>query len=65
MEILKIVDPMDGAKEKAQAIEAQAIGRAYRQGQKNQVTIVRFIIRDTVEHVLLVRNNTNDQGTIW
>jgi len=52
-----LVDPMSGSKEEAQAFEAQAIGRAYRQGQTKQVTIVRFIIKDTLEHTLYLRNS--------
>eukprot|EP00026_Physarum_polycephalum_P003972 Phypoly_transcript_03989.p1 GENE.Phypoly_transcript_03989~~Phypoly_transcript_03989.p1 ORF type:complete len:728 (+),score=155.12 Phypoly_transcript_03989:158-2185(+) len=32
------------------ALEAQAIGRAVRQGQTREVKIVRFIIKDTIEH---------------
>lgn len=32
-------------------VEAQAIGRAIRFGQTNQVTIVRYIFKDTVEEV--------------
>jgi hypothetical protein len=33
------------------AIELQAIGRALRLGQKEQVTIVRYIMKNTVEDV--------------
>jgi len=55
-----LIDPMTGSKTEAQAIESQAIGRAYRQGQKHQLSIVRFIIRDTLEYNLFLRNNTDD-----
>ncbi len=35
-------DPVSGTRKEAQAIESQAIGRAHRQGQAKQVTIVRY-----------------------
>lgn len=47
---------MTGTKKEAQAIESQAIGRAYRQGQSHQVTIVRFLIKDTIEHKMYITN---------
>lgn len=49
---------MTGTKEEAFALEQQAIGRAYRQGQTRQVTVVRFIVKDTLEETLHYRNNT-------
>ena len=51
---------MTGTKEEAQSIEAQAIARAYRQGQNSQVTLVRFIIKDTIEHEMYVKNYLNN-----
>ncbi len=51
-----LLDPVVGTKKEAQAVESQAIGRAHRQGQTNQVTIVRFIIRDTIEHDMYITN---------
>jgi len=45
-----LLDPVQGSRTEAQAIEQQAIGRAYRQGQTRQVTVVRFIVRNTIEH---------------
>ena len=56
-----LLDPMVGTKKEAQAYESQAIGRAYRQGQKNQVTVVRFIIRNSIEHELFLRNTEDEQ----
>jgi len=56
-----LVDPAAGTKEEAEAIEDQAIGRAYRQGQKNSVTVVRFIMRNTIEHQLYLRRKTEEQ----
>ncbi len=49
-------DPMTGGKEEAQAYEQQAIGRAQRQGQTKPVTVVRFIIKNTIEYDLYLRN---------
>jgi len=50
-----MMDALDGTKEEVTSVEKQAIGRAHRQGQKNTVTIVRFIIKNTVEHSLYVK----------
>lgn len=44
------VDIMNKYKEDIQIIEQQAIGRAYRIGQKRKVTIHRLIIKNTVEN---------------
>ena len=38
-------------------VEKQAIGRAVRLGQKNNVQVVRFIMKNTIEQVYLHRNN--------
>lgn len=50
------LDPMAGTKHEARAAESQAIGRAHRQGQSKQVTIVRFIIRNSIEYESYVQN---------
>lgn len=55
-----LIDPLTGTKEHAKATEAQAIARAYRQGQKNNVTVVRFIIQDTLDHQLYLRNTQSE-----
>jgi hypothetical protein len=55
-----LLDPIAGTKKEAKAYEAQAIGRAYRQGQKGRVTIVRFIVRKSIEHALYLRNCEED-----
>lgn len=45
-----LLDPIQGTYDEAKAIEDQAIGRAYRQGQSESVTVVRLLIQDTIEH---------------
>jgi len=42
-------DPIDGSKEEIVSIENQAIGRACRIGQKNQVKVIKMITKDTIE----------------
>jgi hypothetical protein len=54
-------DPMTGTKEEAQAYENQAVGRAQRQGQTKPVTVVRFVIKNTIEHEYYVRNTGSNQ----
>jgi len=58
-----MVDPVSGTKKEAQAVESQAIGRAYRQGQTKQVTVVRLIIKNTIEHITYMRNNDVNEDT--
>jgi len=41
---------MTGSAKEIKATEGQAIARAHRRGQENTVTIVRFIVRGTIEH---------------
>jgi len=45
-----IVEPVSGSEEHAQAVEMQAIGRAYRLGQARAVSVVRFVIEHTGPH---------------
>jgi len=45
-----LLESVAGSVNEARAIEDQAIGRAYRQGQSQHVSVVRFLIRNTVEH---------------
>ena len=44
-----IVEPIDDTKESIKAIESQAIGRAVRLGQKQQIEVVRILCKDTIE----------------
>ena len=44
-----LLDPITGSKEEAKAQDAQAIGRSHRMGQSKQVTVVRFIVQDSIE----------------
>jgi len=55
-----ILDPIIGTYEFRRNMEWQAIGRAYRMGQKNKVSIVRFIIKDTIEEEIYKKNKLED-----
>jgi len=46
---------MSGSKSEVQAYESQAIGRAHRQGQKGKVTVVRLIIKNSIEHDMYLK----------
>mmetsp|Transcript_34475 Transcript_34475/g.67156 ORF Transcript_34475/g.67156 Transcript_34475/m.67156 type:complete len:99 (+) Transcript_34475:1483-1779(+) len=52
-----LMDPPLGTKEEADAIEAQAIGRAHRQGQDKKLVVVRLAMSRTVEEKLLDRED--------
>eukprot|EP00029_Vermamoeba_vermiformis_P013986 TRINITY_DN896_c0_g2_i1.p1 TRINITY_DN896_c0_g2~~TRINITY_DN896_c0_g2_i1.p1 ORF type:complete len:954 (-),score=215.31 TRINITY_DN896_c0_g2_i1:65-2926(-) len=56
-----LMDPLTGTKEEAQAYENQAVGRAQRQGQTKPVTVVRFVIKNTIEHQYYIRNTGSNQ----
>jgi len=45
-----LVDPMSGTAKEIKAIESQAIARAHRRGQEKVITIVRFLMKDSIEH---------------
>jgi hypothetical protein len=51
---------MDGTAKQIKATESQAIARAYRQGQKQEVTIVRLLMKDSVEHENYLRVYGNE-----
>jgi SNF2 family DNA or RNA helicase len=50
------VEPIDAPKEEVKLIEAQAIGRAWRIGQKNNVKLIRILIKDTIEEEIYSNN---------
>jgi SNF2 family DNA or RNA helicase len=49
-----------GSYEYRRNVEWQAIGRAYRTGQTKKVTIVRMIIKDSVEEEIYKKNKEED-----
>lgn len=59
-EMVILLDPVYGTYEHRRNTEWQAIGRAYRTGQKKQVQVVRFIIKDTVEEEIYKMNIRED-----
>lgn len=46
---LILIEPVYGNKEYKENIENQAVGRINRIGQKRDIDIVRFLVKDTVE----------------
>ncbi len=52
------VEPIDESIDEVKAIEAQAIGRACRIGQKNKVKVIRILTRNTVEEEIYKKNNS-------
>lgn len=55
------IDPIYGTYEYRKGQEKQAIGRAHRLGQKANLKIVRFIIKDTVEEEIYNINAMEDK----
>lgn len=51
-----LMDTVNASKENAKAVEEQAIARAARLGQKYNVIVKRFIMKDTIEHEYYLRN---------
>lgn len=59
-----LADPPPGSPEDALAMEAQAIARAHRIGQRKHIEIVRFFIRGSLEekkHLTLRRAELDDE----
>ena len=56
-----LLEPVSGTYEYRKNTERQAIGRAQRTGQLDQVTVVRFIIKDTVEEEIFNDNIKEDE----
>jgi SNF2 family DNA or RNA helicase len=48
-----LVEPIYGTDKYRQDIENQSIGRSNRIGQKRQIEVIRFIIKDTIEEICL------------
>jgi SNF2 family DNA or RNA helicase len=48
-----LIEPVYGSDQYRESIEAQAIGRADRIGQKRPIDVYRFIIKDTVEEKIV------------
>jgi len=55
-----LLEPVSGTYEFRKNTEGQAIGRAHRTGQTKQVSVVRFIIKDTVEEEIYNENIMED-----
>jgi SNF2 family DNA or RNA helicase len=55
-----LLDPVSGSYEYRKNMEGQAIGRAHRTGQTKEVSVVRFIIKDTVEEEIYNENLVED-----
>ena len=55
-----LLEPISGTYEFRKNTERQAIGRAHRTGQLEQVSVVRFIIKDTVEEEIFNENIKED-----
>jgi len=60
-----LLDPVAGTEEAAYTTEVQAVGRAVRQAMDNDrpCRIVRFIVKDTIEHELYLRNKKRCEET--
>jgi SNF2 family DNA or RNA helicase len=55
-----LLEPISGTYEFRKNTERQAIGRAHRTGQLEQVSVVRFIIKDSVEEEIFNENIKED-----
>jgi SNF2 family DNA or RNA helicase len=55
-----LLEPVSGTYEFRKNTEGQAIGRAHRTGQTEQVTVVRFIIKDSIEEEIYNENIIED-----
>jgi SNF2 family DNA or RNA helicase len=50
------VEPINTSKEESRAIESQAIARACRIGQKQQIMVIRILIENSIEEEIYRRN---------
>ena len=54
------IEPINQNKEECIAIESQAIARACRIGQNNQIMVIRILISDTIEEEIYRKNYNNN-----
>ena len=59
-----ILDIFDGTSDDIKKKESQAIGRVHRLGQKREITVVRFIMQDTLEEELYKKLINQDDNVI-
>ena len=52
------VEPINATREEIKSIESQAIARACRIGQKEKISIIRILIKDTIEEEIYNKNYT-------
>lgn len=57
-----ILDPIEGTTEYRKNIEWQAVGRAYRIGQKNTVCVHRFIMKNTIEEEIYINDKIKNDA---
>lgn len=61
-----LLEPVYGDETYRENIESQAIGRADRIGQKREIEVVRFIIKDTIEEDIINNNiDTSKIRQLW
>ena len=61
-----LLEPVYGDETYRENIESQAVGRADRIGQKREIEVVRFIIKDTIEEDIINNNiDTSKIRQLW
>ena len=56
------LDPIYGNYEFRREQERQAVGRAHRLGQKSEIEVIRFIIKDSVEEEIYLKNEEENKA---
>ena len=56
------LDPIYGNYEFRREQERQAVGRAHRLGQENEIEVIRFIIKDSVEEEIYMKNKEENEA---